>query len=87
MNKKTVSNKMFTEQIIIISKWISKLVFLGLTCYLAFAYTVALSMKIEHPNFKNLPIGEFVIFGGIIIFLIFINLIIFGIWKTQKKSG
>ena len=77
---------MFTEQIIEFTKLIGKIVFLVITCLLSFAYGTALSMKIEHPNFKNLPVSEFVIFGNIIIIMIFINLKVFGILKTKKTE-
>lgn len=77
---------MFIEQIIEFTKLMGKVVLLIITCFLSFAYSSALSMKIEHPNFKNLPAEEFVIFGIIIIILIFINLKVFGILKTKKTE-
>jgi hypothetical protein len=77
---------MFTEQIIEFTKLIGKIVLLVITCFLSFAYGTVLTMKIEHPNFKNLPAREFVIFGIIIIILIFINLKVFGILKAKKNE-
>ena len=80
-----LKDEMFTEQVIEFTKLIGKIILLSLTCFLSFAYGTALSMKIEHPNFKNLPTSEFVIFGVIIIILIYINLKVFGILKAKKS--
>lgn len=77
---------MTTEQVIGFTKLLSKIVFLVITCLLSFAYGTALSMKIEHPNFKNLPVSDFFIFGTILIIMIFINLKVFGILKSRSVT-
>ena len=76
---------MFTEQVIEFTKLIGKIILLALTCFLSFAYGT-LSMKIRHPNFKNLPDIEFVIFGVVIIILIYSNLKVFGMLKAKKSQ-
>lgn len=77
---------MIIEQVIEFTKLLSKIVFLVITCILSFAYGTALSMKIEHPNFKNLPVSDFFIFGSILIIMIFINLKVFGVLKSRSVT-
>lgn len=81
-----LKNEMFKDQLIGLSKVIGKILLLTLTLYISFAYGLALSMKIEYPNFKNLPTREFLILGVLIIVLIIINLRVFGLWKTKRKE-
>jgi len=76
---------MFTEIVVKCTKLIGKIILLTLTIFLSFAYGMTLSMKIQHSNFKNLPIREFVFLGVIIIILVFINLKVFGFLKAKTN--
>ncbi|HEX8577164.1 MAG TPA: hypothetical protein VF677_12790 [Flavobacterium sp.] len=78
---------MLGNKIIGFCRFISKVVLLVVTLFLAVFYVIALSAKIGRPNFKNLPVSELIVFGVIILILIFINLIVFGVFKSQRKSS
>lgn len=54
-------------------KLIGNVFFLFCTIVLTIAFSVALNEKIEKPHFKNLNTTELIIFGIIVLFLIFIN--------------
>jgi len=75
---------MLEDKIITFSRFIGKVILLLVTLFLSVGYVIALSEKIEKPNFKNLPYSEFVIFGIIILILIFINLVVFGVINKFK---
>ena len=77
---------MFAQKMVIFFRFVSKIVLLIFTTFLIFGYSIALSEKIQRPNFKNLPTSEFIVFGTIIIALIYLNLLVFGIFKKQKSS-
>jgi len=77
---------MFAEKMVTFFRFLSKIVLLICTLFLGFGYSIALSEKIQRPSFKNLPTSEFIIFGIIIIGLIYLNLLVFGFFKKQKSS-
>ena len=77
---------MFAEKIVIFLRFVGKLVLLIFTIFLIFGYSIALLEKIQRANFKNLPASEFIVFGIVIIGLIYLNLLVFGIFKKQKSS-
>lgn len=54
-----------------------KILFLFFTFYLLTPFFMALKMKIEKPNFKNLNNTEFIIIGLILFILIIINIQLF----------
>ena len=58
-------------------KQIGKILFLIFTLYLIIPYSIALQMKIERPDFKNLDIESFSFLGIILLVLISINIKIF----------
>ncbi len=58
-------------------KQIAKILFLIFTIYLIIPYTLALQMKIEEPNMKNLDTKGFVFLGVILIVFIIINVKMF----------
>lgn len=58
-------------------KQIAKILFLIFTIYLIIPYTLALQMKIEEPNMKNLDTKSFVFLGVILFVFIIINIKIF----------
>jgi hypothetical protein len=58
-------------------KKIAKILFLIFTLYLIIPYSIALQMKIEQPNFKNLDTKSFVFLGIILLVLISINIKLF----------
>ncbi len=66
-------------------KLISKIVFLIFTIYLIVPYSMALAMKIEEPHLKNLNTKEFIIFGIILLALVFINYKLFSPYFKTKK--
>lgn len=68
-------------------KFTGKLILLSLTIVLFFAYSIALTEKIKHPNFKNLQTEEFIFIGIILLLLIFINLkLVLGVFKTKLNE-
>ncbi|AWA30964.1 hypothetical protein HYN48_13240 [Flavobacterium magnum] len=77
---------MLEDKIIGFCKFISKVILVAFTLFISYLYFIALSEKIERPNFKNLSNTEFVIFGFIILTLIFWNLVVFGILNSNKKN-
>ncbi|CAH0335617.1 hypothetical protein FVB9288_01265 [Flavobacterium sp. CECT 9288] len=54
-------------------KQIGKVLFLIFTIYLTIPYILALQMKIEDPNLKNLDTKSFIFLGIILLFFIIIN--------------
>jgi hypothetical protein len=58
-------------------KKIAKILFLIFTLYLIIPYSIALQMKIEQPNFKNLDTKSFIFLGIILLVLISINIKLF----------
>jgi hypothetical protein len=77
---------MLEDKIIRFTRFIGKVILLAVTLFLAIAYVMVLSEKIERPNFKSLPNREFITFGLIILILIFINLVVFGVFKSREKQ-
>ena len=69
------------------TKHIGKVSFLFITLILIFAYSVALIEKINRPNFKNLPLNEFIILGILLVILIFINLKWVFRFHQKKSNG
>jgi len=79
MNKPQVLNSI---------KFIGKSIFVLLTGFLIFIYSIALIEKIERPTFKNLPANEFIIIGIILLILIFVNLKwVFGFFNPKKNKN
>lgn len=58
-------------------KQIGKVLFLIFTFYLIIPYILALHMKIEDPNLKNLDTKSFILLGIILMFFILINIKLF----------
>ncbi len=57
------------------------------TLYLIIPYSIALQIKIEQPNFKNLDTKSFVFLGVILLIFIIINFKLFyPHFKTNPKS-
>ena len=77
---------MLVELIMSIKKGIGKLVLLGLTCWLSFLFAFALVQKIEHPELKNMPIGDFIFLGALLIVMIVLTLFSFGILWNKKQD-
>ncbi len=68
-------------------KLIGKILFLIFTLYLIIPYSIALQMKIEQPNFKNLDTKSFIFLGVILLSLIIINFKLFyPHFKINPKS-
>ncbi len=71
-------------QILDTIKTIGKWIFMLFTILLVFLYIPLLIDKIQRPDFKNLPMNQYVIIGIILAIMIFLNLKWFGIFKKQK---
>ncbi len=68
-------------------KQIGKVLFLIFTLYLIIPYILALQMKIEEPNLKNLDIKSFIVLGIMLLFFILINIkMLFPNFKIVLKN-
>ena len=73
-------------QILNTTKSIGKWIFLLFTIFLVYLYIPALIDKIQRPNFKNLPMYQYIIIGIILMIMIFINLKWFRILKFKSNE-
>ncbi|SHG18636.1 hypothetical protein SAMN05443549_102349 [Flavobacterium fluvii] len=67
-------------------KLIGKIILWIFTVFLIIPYSMALFMKFEEPHSKNLNTKEFIIFGIILLVLLFINHKLFSPYFKNKKS-
>jgi uncharacterized BrkB/YihY/UPF0761 family membrane protein len=68
-------------------KQIGKFLFLIFTLYLIIPSILALQMKIEDPNLKNLDIKSFIVLGIMLLFFILINIkMLFPNFKIVLKN-
>ncbi len=68
-------------------KQIGKVLFLIFTLYLIIPYILALQMKIEEPNLKNLDIKSFIVLAIMLLFFILINIkMLFPNFKIVHKN-
>jgi hypothetical protein len=68
-----------------ILRLVGKIFFLFCTIIVTITYSIALKVKIEKPNFKNLNTTEFIVFGIILLSLIFINIKIVTTYFKKSK--
>ncbi|MFI0490558.1 hypothetical protein [Flavobacterium sp.] len=66
-------------------KLIGKIILWIFTIYLIVPYSMALIMKIEEPHIKNLNTKEFIIYGILLLGLVFINYKLFSSNLKDKK--
>jgi hypothetical protein len=53
---------------------ILKFIFLFITIYLLIPYSIGLFEKIQKPEFKNLPISDYIWIGIILVFMVSLNI-------------
>lgn len=67
-------------------KLIGNIFFIFCTIVLTIAFSIALNEKIKKPHFKNLNTTEFIIFGIILLSLIFISFKIVSSYFKKSNS-
>ena len=62
------------QKIEIKMRLILKFIFLFITIYLLVPYSIGLFEKIQKPEFKNLPISDYIWIGIILVFMVALNI-------------